>query len=61
MEEFKYLGVMIEGEMEREADRWNGAALEVMLCWSVVAKWELSRTQKALNLPSNLCYNSHLL
>ncbi len=46
VEEFKYLGVLFtsEGRMEREIDRWVGAASAVMwtLHRSVVVKWELS-------------------
>ena len=46
VEEFKYLGVLFtsEGRMEREIDRWIGAAAAVMrlLYRSVVVKKELS-------------------
>ncbi|KAF7641683.1 hypothetical protein LDENG_00274850, partial [Lucifuga dentata] len=46
-EEFKYLGVLFtsEGRMEREIDRWIGAASEVlrMLYQMVVVKRELSQ------------------
>ena len=48
--EFKYLGVLFtsEGKMEREMDRWIGAASAVMraLYRSVVVKKELSRKAK---------------
>ncbi|XP_055016887.1 AP-5 complex subunit sigma-1 isoform X2 [Boleophthalmus pectinirostris] len=49
VEEFKYLGVLFtsEGRMEREIDRWIGAASAVM--WSLyrtVVKRELSRKAK---------------
>ncbi|TWW55930.1 hypothetical protein D4764_09G0009800 [Takifugu flavidus] len=47
VEEFKYLGILFtsEGRMEREIDRWIGAASAVMraLNRSVVVKRELSR------------------
>ncbi|KAK3534172.1 hypothetical protein QTP86_002515 [Hemibagrus guttatus] len=50
VEEFKYLGVlfMSEGRMERETDRWIGAAAAVMqsMYWFVVVKKELSRKVK---------------
>ncbi|KAK3542721.1 hypothetical protein QTP70_000102 [Hemibagrus guttatus] len=50
VEEFKYLGVlfMSEGRMDREIDRWIGAAAAVMrsMYWSVVVKKELSRKAK---------------
>ena len=50
VEEFKYLGVLFtsEGRMEREIDRWIGAASAVMrsLYRSVVVKRELSRKAK---------------
>ncbi|KAA0706920.1 hypothetical protein E1301_Tti002240 [Triplophysa tibetana] len=50
VEEFKYLGVLFtsEGRMEREIDRWIGAASAVMrsLYRSVVVKKELSRKAK---------------
>ena len=50
VEEFKYLGVlfMIEGKLEREIDRWLGAASAVMrtLKRSVVVKRELSQKEK---------------
>ncbi len=50
VEEFKYLGVLFrsEGKMEREIDRWTGAASAVMqmLNQSVVVKRELSRKVK---------------
>ncbi|KAK3534617.1 hypothetical protein QTP86_016770, partial [Hemibagrus guttatus] len=52
VEEFKYLGVlfMSEGRMDREIDRWIGAAAAVMwsMYWSVVVKKELSRKAKLL-------------
>ncbi|KAK3547561.1 hypothetical protein QTP86_024709 [Hemibagrus guttatus] len=48
--EFKYLGVLFtsEGRMDREIDRWIGAAAAVMrsMYWSVVVKKELSRKVK---------------
>ncbi|KAK0152855.1 LINE-1 reverse transcriptase [Merluccius polli] len=50
VEEFKYLGVLFtsDGRMEREIDRWFGAASAVMrtLHGSVVVKRELSRNAK---------------
>ncbi|KAK3523071.1 hypothetical protein QTP86_012652 [Hemibagrus guttatus] len=50
VEEFKYLGVLFtsEGRMDREIDRWIGAAAAVMrpMYWSVVVKKELSRKAK---------------
>ncbi|KAK3534950.1 hypothetical protein QTP70_002031 [Hemibagrus guttatus] len=50
VEEFKYLGVlfMSEGRMDREIDRWLGAAAAVMrsMYRSVVVKKELSRKAK---------------
>ncbi|KAK3538466.1 hypothetical protein QTP86_003694 [Hemibagrus guttatus] len=50
VEEFKYLGVlfMSEGRMDREIDRWIGAAAAVMrpMYRSVVVKKELSRKAK---------------
>ncbi|KAK3506681.1 hypothetical protein QTP70_014290 [Hemibagrus guttatus] len=50
VEEFKYLGVLFtsEGRMEREIDRWIGAAAAVMrfMYQSVVVKKELSRKVK---------------
>ncbi|KAK3518681.1 hypothetical protein QTP70_007172 [Hemibagrus guttatus] len=50
VEEFKYLGVlfMIEERMDREIDRWIGAAAAVMrsMYQSVVVKKELSRKTK---------------
>ncbi|KAK3532990.1 hypothetical protein QTP70_006197 [Hemibagrus guttatus] len=50
MEEFKYLGVLFtsEGRMDREIDRWIGAAAAVMrsVYRSVVVKKELSRKAK---------------
>ncbi|KAK3542716.1 hypothetical protein QTP70_000099 [Hemibagrus guttatus] len=50
VEEFKYLGVLFtsEGRMDREIDRWSGAATAVMrsMYWSVVVKKELSRKAK---------------
>ena len=49
-EEFKYLGVVFtsEGKIEREIDRWIGAASAVIqaLHQSVVVKKELSRKAK---------------
>ncbi|KAK3517849.1 hypothetical protein QTP70_020994 [Hemibagrus guttatus] len=50
VEEFKYLGVLFtsEGRMDREIDRWIGAAAAVMrsMYRSVVVKKELSRKAK---------------
>ncbi|KAK3545223.1 hypothetical protein QTP70_002063 [Hemibagrus guttatus] len=50
VEEFKYLGVLFtsEGRMDREIDRWIGAAAAVMRSMhrSVVVKKELSRKAK---------------
>ncbi|KAK3528665.1 hypothetical protein QTP70_007204 [Hemibagrus guttatus] len=50
VEEFKYLGVLFtsEGRMDREIDRWIGAAATVMrsMYRSVVVKKELSRKAK---------------
>nr|XP_054604257.1 uncharacterized protein LOC129165341 [Nothobranchius furzeri] len=50
VEEFKYLGVLFtsEGKLEREIDRWIGAASAVMraLYRSVVVKRELSQKEK---------------
>ncbi|KAK3564250.1 hypothetical protein QTP86_011970 [Hemibagrus guttatus] len=50
VEEFKYLGVLFtsEGRMDREIDRWIGAAAAVMrsMYQSVVVKKELSRKAK---------------
>ncbi|KAI3373872.1 hypothetical protein L3Q82_021981 [Scortum barcoo] len=50
VEEFKYLGVLFtsEGKMEREIDRWIGAASAVMrsVYRTVVVKKELSRKAK---------------
>ncbi|KAK3515996.1 hypothetical protein QTP70_000711 [Hemibagrus guttatus] len=50
VEEFKYLGVLFtsEGRMDREIDRWIGAAAAVTWStyWSVVVKKELSRKTK---------------
>ncbi|KAK3557566.1 hypothetical protein QTP70_030495, partial [Hemibagrus guttatus] len=52
VEEFKYLGVLFtsEGRMDREIDRWIGAAAAVMrsMYRSVVVKKELSRNVKLL-------------
>ncbi|KAK3506410.1 hypothetical protein QTP70_009330 [Hemibagrus guttatus] len=50
VEEFKYLGVLFtsEGRMDREIDRWIGAAAAVMrsMYRSIVMKKELSRKAK---------------
>ncbi|KAK3525723.1 hypothetical protein QTP70_006745 [Hemibagrus guttatus] len=48
VEEFKYLGVLSEGRMDREIDRRIGAAAAVMrsMYRSVVVKKELSRKAK---------------
>ncbi|KAK3518104.1 hypothetical protein QTP70_033329 [Hemibagrus guttatus] len=52
VEDFKYLGVLFtsEGRMDREIDRWIGAAAAVMrsMYRSVVVKKELSRKAKLL-------------
>ncbi|KAK3544651.1 hypothetical protein QTP86_022466 [Hemibagrus guttatus] len=52
VEDFKYLGVLFtsEGRMDREIDRWIGAAAAVMrsMYRSVVVKKELSRKAKFL-------------
>ncbi|KAI3353662.1 hypothetical protein L3Q82_004907 [Scortum barcoo] len=58
VEEFKYLGVLFtsEGKMEREIDRWIGAA---SVYWTVVVKKELSRKPEALDLPGGVPGMSH--
>ncbi|KAK3568587.1 hypothetical protein QTP86_009401 [Hemibagrus guttatus] len=62
VEEFKYLGVLFtsEGRMDREIDRWIGAAAAVMwsMYQSVLVKKELRG--EALDLPVNLRSYSHL-
>ena len=63
LEEFKYLGVLFtsEGKMEREIDRWIGAASAVMwtLKWSVVVR-RAAPEAKAFNLQVNPRPKPHL-